>query len=261
MMNRIELAEIAIKKAGETVKEGFETDHTATHVKANVNDLVTQYDTRAQTIIISLIEKHFPDDAIVAEEDGYNNIDAKTGWVIDPIDGTNPFSRKMTCFGIVIGYMVDFEAEFCLVYNPILDELFKAEKGCGTTVNGEKVQIANRPMENQFIALEGFGTKKASELRLLLQDYVYNITGRSCSCASTMMTSRGQTDSFIQKANNIWDRIHYILLSEAGAKLTNFKGEKYTVDQTDYFACHPELHSTYVKMIAEVLDKSKIPAR
>ena len=69
------------------------------------------------------------------------------------------------------------------------------------------------------------------------------------------MVGTGQSDAFVTHTEHIWDRIHYLLLVEAGAKVTNFKGEKYTVDQKDYIACHPSYHKKYTEILAETLKK------
>ena len=256
-MKRIDIAIEAAKEAGEIVKKGFFEKNPKTQTKSHANDLVTEYDLKAQDIIIAHIQKHFPDDEIIGEEKDYATTSAKTAWVIDPIDGTNPYSRKIETFGVVIGYMKDFKAQFCIVYNPILKKMYIAQKGMGATCNGEPIHIAQRPFENQLISVEAFNKQNSHYFKHLLNQYVYNVIGRSSSSYSTIMVASGQSDAFIGKIGKIWDRIHYIILVEAGAKLTNFKGEEYTLNQDDYIACHPKYHKKYIEIITKTLKEIK----
>ena len=252
---RVAIAIQAVKQAGVFVKEGFENLSINLDTKSNTNDIVTKYDIKSQETIISHIRKYYPHDQIIGEEQEMNDKGQHTAWVIDPIDGTNPFSRKMTTFGIIVGYMVNYKAQFCVMFNPVTNELYIAESQKGASLNGHKLHIAHREFKNQLVNTEAYRLEKRRKFQLLLQPYIYSSRSMSCSCYSTMEVIRGQSDAFISYADNIWDRIHYLFLVEAGAKVTNHLGEEYTLKEKDYIGCHPSHHKKYIDILRTVLSK------
>lgn len=258
MNTRLKLANTAIKKAGRIVKKGF--NETSTHQKASnqttkhdANDILTEYDTKSQDLIIKHIKKTFPKDEIIAEEIGYDTNPAKTAWVIDPIDGTNPFSRGIHTFAIVIGYMINFKAQFCVVFNPVLNELYVAEKGKGATRNGEPIQINYRPPEQMQLNIEGFSENQAKVRYKLSKSYFVALGNRSAAF-SMIQTAKGSADGFVADQANIWDRVHYIIAQEAGAKVTDFAGKPYTLKSTEQVIAHPKNHKKLVQNVMSIAD-------
>ena len=95
--------------------------------KGEIN-LVTNVDVECQSRIIELLAKHFPDDEVISEEKANTYETGKNRWIIDPLDGTTNYAHGYPFFCTSIGYEVDGEIVVGVVYNPIADELFWAEK-------------------------------------------------------------------------------------------------------------------------------------
>ena len=132
MLDRTRLAcELALK-AGAFLREAAGR-HRSVEFKSAV-DLVTEVDRGAQALIVDAIRKAFPDDPIVAEEDGLGSGRGDSCWVIDPLDGTTNFVHGLPHFSVSIGYLEGGRASSAAVYDPCRDELFHAERGLGAFV-------------------------------------------------------------------------------------------------------------------------------
>jgi myo-inositol-1(or 4)-monophosphatase len=242
-ISRLDVAIAAALDAGDIAKEGFHIARQSDKTKQNANDIVTEFDIRCQDVIISQIKKMFPNDLIIAEEKGFDTTKTDTAWVIDPIDGTNPYSRQIPHFAIVIGYMKNFVAQFCVVYNPVLDELYVAELGQGCTKNDVQLKAQKREVSSMMILVEGFGQKQQLTLRDNMVPPFYTAQGMGSGAYSTTLVASGSADAYIAQSQHIWDRIHYILLTESGYKLTRLNGEPFDLRYTDYVATHTQNYS------------------
>lgn len=153
MSDFLPLAIEAAKKAGELLKRGFGTEFKIA-TKKSKQDLVTEYDTAAEKCILDMILKKFPDHQFLAEESGASK--GKSGsvlWIIDPLDGTSNFAHKLPFFSVSIGVAVANEIVCGVVYNPMTQELFHAEKGKGAYLNDQRLQVSKaRALSESFVA-------------------------------------------------------------------------------------------------------------
>ncbi|MCP4620353.1 MAG: inositol monophosphatase, partial [Bradyrhizobium sp.] len=106
-----------------------------------LRDIVTDADLAAERAIVQIIRARFPDHALLTEEDGASGGDAPFVWVVDPLDGTTNYSRRMPIFSVSIGLVHEGELEAGVVYDPLRDHLFVAERGRGATLNGKALQV------------------------------------------------------------------------------------------------------------------------
>lgn len=258
-MNRLNVAIQAAKDAGEIVKEGFYADNKTYEIKnKNNHDIVTVYDKKAQEIIIKHIQNHFPYDAIIGEENNYSQSNESTAWVIDPIDGTFAFARKIPECCVVIGYMVKHHTQLCVIYDPIAEELFSCAKGQGVFLNNTKLKHFSRIQTNQsMIVVDKFPTriKIGSMLR---EEGIH--TRFEYSAFAMIRLIKNQCDAYIGTISAIWDRIHYIFLEELGLTVINERGGKYSADQNCCIAFDPA-HQKKYKVICEKILKIKEVAR
>ena len=128
----------AVEAGGKELKHFFNGSFTISS-KGSLNDLVTEADHAAEKAIFKVIQEAFPTHFILSEETGEIKQDSKIKWIIDPIDGTINFANGIPICCVSIG--VEDEGKMILgaVYNPIMNELFIAEKGKGATLNGNKI--------------------------------------------------------------------------------------------------------------------------
>lgn len=143
------LAEKLMREAGEIVREGYSKVKVKIEFKQPGNwDIVSEYDGMAEKYLIDEIRKIYPDHLFLAEEAaryGDNQIqlsDAPT-WFIDPIDGTNSFVHGLPQFGMSIALSLKKELVVGIVYNPILNEMYRARLGSGSFLNDKPIRCTN----------------------------------------------------------------------------------------------------------------------
>ena len=173
------------------------------------SDFVTSADTKAEKIIISELTKAKKNYSILSEEDGSKiNTDSQNVWIIDPIDGTTNFLHGVPHFAISIALKSDNEIVSGVIYDPIKDEMFYAEKNNGAFFNNQRIKVSKK--KNIQSCLFGTGGKEKIETDL--------ITRKSGSAALDMAyVAAGRYDGYFQNNLNLWDiAAGVIIVKEAG---------------------------------------------
>jgi myo-inositol-1(or 4)-monophosphatase len=172
-------------------------------------DFVSSADLKAEKIIIEELRKARPNYSIVSEEDGSEiNKDKKNTWVIDPIDGTTNFLHGVPHFAISIALKSENEIVSGVIYDPIKDEMFYAEKDNGAFFNNQRIKVSKKKEINS--CLFATGGKSQVEIDLPVR--------KSGSAALDMAyVSAGRYDGYFQNNLNLWDiAAGIIILKEAG---------------------------------------------
>lgn len=152
----LEAARETALKAGELLLKGFGTSFDIAE-KEGSHNLVTTYDKAAQKSIIGSLFSLFPDHAFLAEEGGvYKESGSDYMWIIDPLDGTVNFAHNIPIFSVSIGCSFKNQVVCGVVYQPMLKELFEAEKGKGATLNGRPLKTTRTPRLDSSILVTGF---------------------------------------------------------------------------------------------------------
>ena len=173
------------------------------------SDFVSSADTKTEKIIISELMKAKKNYSILSEEDGSKiNTDSKNVWIIDPIDGTTNFLHGVPHFAISIALKSDNEIVSGVIYDPIKDEMFYAEKNNGAFFNNQRIKVSKK--KNIQSCLFGTGGKEKIETDL--------ITRKSGSAALDMAyVAAGRYDGYFQNNLNLWDiAAGIIIVKEAG---------------------------------------------
>ena len=172
-------------------------------------DFVTNADLKTEKIIIEELKKAKPNFSIISEESGVeNNKDKKNIWIIDPIDGTVNFLHGIPHFAISIALMSDNEIISGLIFDPIKNEIFYAEKDNGAFFNNQRIRVSKKNVINDCLFATGGEFK--TEL-----DIPYRKSG--CAALDMAYVASGRYDGYFQKNLNIWDVAAGILLvKEAG---------------------------------------------
>ena len=128
-------------------------------------DFVSSADKRTEKILIEELQKAHPDYGIVTEETGIiNKSNTKDRWIIDPIDGTMNFLNGLPQFAISVGYEKDNEIKCGVIFNPIMNELFCAEKGKGAYLNNYRIRVSNKKKIKDALVVTG-GPKHVSKIK------------------------------------------------------------------------------------------------
>ena len=181
--------------------------------KKGPTDFVTNSDLKAEKIIIEELKKARPHYSIISEENGIeNNKDKKNTWIIDPIDGTINFLHGIPHFAISIALKSNEEIISGIIFDPIKNEMFYAEKNNGSYFNNHRVRVSQKNEVNDCLFVTG--GKIYNE-----PDLPYRKTG--CAALDMAYVASGRYDGYFQQNLNLWDiAAGIILVKEAGGILS-----------------------------------------
>ncbi len=222
----------AARKAGNHIAKSLETaDKIETSQKGN-NDFVTNIDREAEALIIDTIKASYPDHTIVAEESGLTEgKDSAVQWIIDPLDGTNNFVKGIPHFSVSIAVRMNGRTEVACVYDPMLNELFTAQRGAGAQLNNARIRV------NQLKDLQGtvlatgfpFKQKQHSESYMKILSALFvdcsDFRRQGSAALDLCYLAAGRVDGYFELGLKPWDMAAGELIArEAGAILTDFAG-------------------------------------
>ncbi len=184
------------------------------------NNFVTNADRKVEEMIIKELEKSKKNFSILTEERGFiKNKDINNFWIIDPIDGTTNFLNGVPHFCISIGLLIDNEIIAGVIYDPIKDEMFYAEKNGGSYLNNKSIRVSKKNRIDD--CLYGVNFRKNIPDNLIIRN-----TGSAA--LDLAYVSSGRFDGSIHKNVNLWDvAAGTILIKEAGGVVDNFELEKF----------------------------------
>ena len=214
--------------------------------------LVSEADLKANDVIIKEIKKKFPGHNILSEESSYENNNSDYTWVIDPLDGTHNFLRGLPIFGTSIALKHKDEIILGVLEFPVLKIRAVAEKGKGAFVNGKKIKVSKKSeMHRSFILFEFSSTHRDEKINFLRKVSNHSIDLRNFGSAiyHLLLIASGKSDGFVILYTNEWDvAAGFILVEEAGGKITDPKGKKWNFKNKKYAVSNGKLHNTILKL-------------
>jgi myo-inositol-1(or 4)-monophosphatase len=244
-----------IQDAGEIVKNGFYSEFSIDH-KDGINNLVTDIDKASETFIVAALKKSFPDHGFIGEEFGNENNEASFKWIIDPIDGTVNFAHKvpLCCISIALAY--NEELLLGAVYNPMMNELFFAEKGKGATLNGKPIKVSTKSDIQKAFLVTGFPyhfpETEIHPLAVFTKVVGKGLPVRRLGSAALDLcwVACGRFDAFWEYNLQAWDiAAGYLIVIEAGGRVTNFNLEPYTIWDKETLASNNILHEDMLPLL------------
>jgi len=222
----------ACRKASKVLIRDFGEIENLQVSQKGPGDFVTVSDKKVEKIIIEELQKARPTYSILSEEIGNIKNDESFQWIIDPIDGTANFLHGIPHFAISIGLEQNKEIVCGIIYDPIKDEMFAAEKGNGAYLNNQRIRVSARKKLNECIIFTGGPKHDSKDKDLVLEEYrnfssKILIPIRKMGSASLDMAyvAAGRCDGFWQRNLNYWDvAAGIIIVKEAGGFVTDFKG-------------------------------------
>ena len=209
--------------------------------KKGPSDFVTNSDLKTERIIIEELSKGRPDYSIISEENGVtNNKDSKNTWIIDPIDGTINFLHGVPHFATSIALKHNNEIVSGLIFDPIKDEMFYAEKNNGAYLNNKRIRVSKKNnMKECLFATSGVIEKK--------MEFSFRKSG---SAALDMAyIACGRFDGYFQKNLNLWDiAAGLILVEEAGGIINKIDLNNY--QELKIIASSPNINSKLMDKIS-----------
>ncbi len=250
--------ELLARRAGEILRAAY-GQGVAVYQKGEI-DLVTEADHRSEAFLIGEIRQRFPGHAIVSEESGQIDGQDCCVWYIDPLDGTVNFAHGVPIFTVSIGYAEGGQMRLGVVYDPMRDECFSAELGCGARLNGQPIHVSKADDLNHSLMVTGFPydvrTNPNNNLELYKQ-FTMNAQGvRRLGSAALDLSyvASGRFDGYWEIRLSPWDLAAGSLIArEAGATVTSLSGET-DVMAPPYgiLACSPGIHEQMLAIMLSV---------
>jgi myo-inositol-1(or 4)-monophosphatase len=245
----------ATKEAGGIIQDYFQGSFKVDN-KEGINNLVTEVDTAAEKRIIDIIKEHFPGHSIISEETGEQMQDSPYQWIIDPIDGTVNFAHGIPICCVSIGLLYQEEMILGAVYNPMMNELFFAEKGKGATLNGSRISVSGKRDFKRACLVTGFPYKwpDATEhpVKVFERFILEGLPVRRLGSAAIDLcwVACGRFDGFWEYNLSSWDiAAGYLIVQEAGGRITDFSGSAYSVFDKETLATNGHIHEDMLKLI------------
>lgn len=259
-MVMIDIAKEAALIAGKILIDNLgklETNQIETKSK---NNFVTDIDKLSEKTIIDIIHSAYPDHSIFAEESGAsNNKGNDYRWIIDPIDGTTNYIHSIPFFCISIALEYKGEIILGVIYDPVRNEMFYAEKGKGAYLNNRKIHVSDKQDISESIITIGFPYKNNHNISL----YINTFTKISESCANIRKVgsaamdlayvASGRFDGYWELDLSQWDiAAGVIIIREAGGFVSDINGENGFMETGNIVASNQKIH----KQILSILNKS-----
>jgi len=242
----------AAKKAGKTLLSAY--GEAIVRYKAN-GSLVTDADTRAETMIKKALGESFPSYSFIGEESGFEDRKSDFVWLVDPLDGTTNFVVKNPFFAVSIGLAYRKQVIMGVVHYPFQDETFYAKRGEGAYLNQKPIKVSRcskpetsvitfchgRDRDSVAQIIEIFGRLKAMNNRV-----------RQVGAASLELcyVASGRTDCFLMPGVNAWDvGAGAVIVREAEGKVTDLQNRPFNTKSNSVLAANQDLHKKMVGLL------------
>jgi len=224
-------------------------------------DLVTEADLASENLIIERIRSYYPQHAILAEESGETTLvggkRSDWKWVIDPLDGTTNYAHGYPCFCVSIALEHNGVIEIGVVYDPVRDEMFAAERGSGATLNDRRIRVSEIEELKDAMLVTGF-PYNVRERPNFTRDFA-NFTmaaqavRRDGSAAIDLAyVACGRFDGFWEDGLSPWDiAAGMLLIEEARGKVTNFDNEPLNIYTKKVLATNGLVHDDMLRVLKE----------
>lgn len=224
--------------------------------KEGINNPVTEADHASEKAIFEVIKNDFPDHFILSEEAGEIKMDSEYKWIIDPIDGTINFANGIPICCVSIGLEYNGKIIMGAVYNPLMHEFYFAQKGFGASLNDKKIAVSNKTEVVKSCLVTGFPYTYLDAPNGPLQVFEKLIrkgvpVRRLGSAAIDLCwVAAGRFDGFYEHKLQAWDSAAgFLIVEEAGGKVTDFTGDNYSVYQPHLLATNGKIHEEMLAII------------
>ena len=263
------------REAGARLREFF-SEGVATEYKGDV-DLVTVADRTVEKLIRARLSEVFPDHGMYGEEGTREKLEREFRWYVDPLDGTTNFAHGFPQFCVSMGLeqrpaglgpQQDGVLVAAVIYDPMRDELFSAERGRGAKLNGRPAQVSRIPDLAEALVSTGFPSRKRHENPNI--HFYHEFTLRShgvrragSAALDLAYVAAGRLEAFWEFNLNPWDTAAGILLvAEAGGRVSDFSGNRVQLESREVLASNGLIHDEMVSFFQNMFagrDLTPIP--
>ena len=219
-------------------------------------DLVTQFDTRSQRMIVDVLRKKFPNFGILSEEDMSYNTDSSMKWIVDPLDGTTNFAHDLPIWAISIALEINEKIVLGVVYDPTRKEMFSTIRNCGAYLNNKKIRVSKTKKLSQSLLVTGFpyDIRKSRNNNI---NHFSNFAVRAqavrrlgSAALDLCYTACGRFDGYWELKLSPWDQAAgSLILKEASGKITDFKGKEFNIYGNEVLGTNGLIHCQMMRVL------------
>lgn len=251
----LDIAIEAARCAGKILQERYGKPHDI--AKKGAVNLVTEADPAAEKAIIKLLGEKTPAIGIMAEEqeESHSLDQNRTMWVVDPLDGTTNFAHGFPFFAVSIALLQQGQPLVGVVYAPMLNELFSAQRGGGAMLNGKPIQVS--PVKNLIEALiaTGFPYERKTRLPAIMQqlqqilEHAQDVRRGGSAAIDLAYVACGRLDAYYEVQLNPWDTAAgWLLVTEAGGTVSGMDGSDFSPFIPHIFASNGQVHASLLQL-------------
>jgi len=248
----------AAKEAGKILLHNYSKSVNA-QSKGDTYNLVTAADIASDQEIIRIIKARYPSHSLLTEESGEKINRSDYCWIIDPLDGTNNFYHRFPMFCVSVALYKNGTPLIGVVFDPLKNELFYAEKNRGAYLNTKKIEVSNVNKLNKSLLGMGFYYERGKLMRKSLNqtknffyENVHGIRRTGSAALDLCYTACGRIDGYWELKLNPWDyAAGSLIVMEAGGKVTDTRGKKYDLMMKNIVASNRKIHKEMIRVLEE----------
>jgi myo-inositol-1(or 4)-monophosphatase len=256
---------LAAESAGKVIIKGMKTVRQSEVVHKRETDFVTPVDQEAESVILDILQRQFPDIPVLAEESGITGGRSDYRWIIDPLDGTTNFIHGYPWVSVSIALercqegAAYGEPVVGVTLNPFSNDLFTARKSAGAYHNGKRIHVSNVDGLQDALLATGFPFRNREVLDKYLLifkelfSYCHGIRRAGSAALDFAWLAAGAIDGFYEYGLSPWDvAAGAILIREAGGVVTDFSGGDQWMDPGNIVAGTPGVHRDILEIIRRI---------
>ncbi|GAB4366259.1 MAG: inositol monophosphatase family protein [Elainellaceae cyanobacterium] len=215
--------------AGGAVLQAYWGKLDQIYEKGRPGDLLTEADKASEEQILAVIQRHFPDHAILAEESGQLGQSADYLWAIDPLDGTTNYAHQYPFFAVSIGLLIKGVPQVGVVFDPFHQDLFRAAKGLGATRNRQPIRVSQTTELEKSLLVTGFAYDRRETADNNYAEFCHlthltqGVRRGGAAAIDLAFVACGRLDGFWERGLSPWDMAAgVVLVEEAGGTVTAY---------------------------------------
>jgi myo-inositol-1(or 4)-monophosphatase len=257
----LELARNTARHAGQVLVDRYHRLHTIRRKISDI-DLVTEADMASEKLIVEAIRRQFPGHTILSEEGlgDLQEVASKTDclWLVDPLDGTVNYTHGFPVWGVSLAVAERGRVIMGVIYDPLRDELFWAERGQGAWAGEERIHVSDVEHLKDALVATGFAYKRATLEDNNLAEFgavmlrVQGVRRAGAAVLDLALLASGYLDGYWEMHLQPWDwAAGSLLVAEAGGLVTDLRGEPWALDTDNLVASNGPLHEDLLAVLKE----------
>lgn len=228
--------------------------------KGRPGDLVTEADKAAEAAILAIIQRHFPEHGILAEESGQlGSAESQFLWAIDPLDGTTNYAHQYPAYAVSIGLLIEGVPQVGVIFDPFRQELFRAAHGLGASRNRQPMQVSKTAELRQSLLVTGFAYDRRETIDNNYAEFCHlthltqGVRRGGAASLDLAYVACGRLDGFWERGLSAWDMAAgVVIVEEAGGKVTAYDQGPFAITSGRILATNGFIHSALSQELLQV---------